>query len=404
MSSLSDIPGDASVNLTLEAMKAVQKETAAEISAEQEESLESLQQSEEELINPFAQKLDKREKALEAQRARISQLFGKEEELPESLLPVEQIRGSAEKFQGRNPELRQNVLVALREQIKPDATAEDILRIIKGYYPDAALADEALAFLLETTDGDLAKEVQAAKDQLNTESSREIAAGRNIASQARAAAEKGLGTAASLRDMYYDLTGNPRDSPSLFEELSTKYAFKDLQKVIGFLLHSLGADMKSKGPSIPRGMLHRLLTETRSLQAILGVYRFFRGRMALVDKLFAKEGLTKPPQMTFENLAKQFMVLAADRYPSAAKVLQQAVKLGIEEWILAKIIAFSQYRDAIRQVAINQIYKSLQHRDDLYLAILEALEDLEDELEDLAEKEEREKDEEEGEEEEDSSQ
>lgn len=382
------IPGsdDTSVNLTLQAMKAVQKEDLQELRAEQEESQDSLVQSEQELINPFAQKLEKKQKDLRASKSRIQKMT--ETGKAATILPVQRIKDSAEKFQNRNRELRDNVLIALRDQIKEGDSMEDILKKVKDFYPDPTLADEALEFLLETTDGELAKAVQAAKDQLNKEAGREILAGKNMGALARTAAEKGLGTPTSMRDLYRDITGNPRDSPTLFEELSKKYAFKDLQKVISFLLHSLGADMKAKGPSIPRAMLHTLLTETRSLQAILGVYRFFRSRMALVEKMLFKEGLVRPAQLTFESLAKQFMVLAADRYPSAGKVLQQAVKLGIEDWILAKIIAFSQYRDAVRQMAINQIYKSLQHRDDLYLAILEALEDLEDQLEDMQEKEE----------------
>jgi type III secretion protein W len=113
--------------------------------------------------------------------------------------------------------------------------------------------------------------------------------------------------------------------------------------------------------------------------------------MNLMHTLFDKEGLDFPEQLTFEMLAKHFMSLAAERYPSADKVLQRSVKLGIEDWILAKIIAFSQFRDAIREVAVHQIYKSIQHRDELLMAIIEALEDLEDELEDQEEKEEQEK-------------
>ncbi len=34
---------------------------------------------------------------------------------------------------------------------------------------------------------------------------------------------------------------------------------------------------------------------------------------------------------------------------------------------------------------MNQIYRSVQHRDELYMMIIEALEDLEDELEELEE-------------------
>src|SRR5262249_53146174 len=150
------------------------------------------------------------------------------------------------------------------------------------------------------------------------------------------------GTPTTLRDLYRDITATPRDSSTLFEELANRYAFKELKKVIDYLLHSLGADMKSKGPSIPRAFLQRLLTETRSLQAILGVYRFFKGRMNLMENLFDKEGLDWPSQLTFESIARQFMALTAERYPNAAKVLQMAVKLGIEKWLIAKIIVFSQ--------------------------------------------------------------
>lgn len=384
MSSTSEIPGgDSNVNLTLAAMKAVGKEEQLEMSEiQQDESEESLQDLEE-VVNPFAQKAEGKQKEIKAHKGRIQKMLAGEK-VETAILPIKQIKDTAEKFQGKNPELKSASLTSLRELIKPGDTKDDILKKLSEFYPDASLADEALDFLLETTDGELANEVKNAKDDLNAQKGREIAAGRNIGVQVREAAGKGLGTTTSLRDMYRDITGNPRDSPTLFEELSTKYAFKDLKKVIDFLLHSLGADMKSKGPSIPKGLLHRLFTETRSLQAILGVYRFFRVRMPLVEKLMTKEGIDIPAQLTFENMAKQFMTLAADRYPSALKVLQQAVKLGIEKWILAKIIAFSQFRDAVRQVAINQVYKSLQHRDELYLAILEALEDLEDQLEDLA--------------------
>lgn len=380
-------PGRAtqSVNVTLEAMKEVAQNTQLEISAEQQDSKTAFLDAQEEAVNPFAAKFATKQKDIKSSKARIKKAQGSEKT---RLLPIEKIKDSANEFQRRNPELRSNVLVLLRERIKPGDTKEDILRTLAEFYPDVSLADEVLEFLLATTEGELAETVQEAKAEFEEKNGRQITAGRNISAQARQASDKGLGTPTSLRDMYRDITGNPRDSTTLFEELSTQYAFKDLKKVIDFLLHSLGADMKAKGPSIPRGMLHRLLAETRSLQAILGVYRFFRGRMRLIEKMFQKDGMNMPTQLTFENIAKQFMSLAAERYPSSAKVLQLATKLGIEKWILAKIAVFSQMRDGVREVAINQVYKSLQHRDELYLAILEALEDLEDQLEELTEEEE----------------
>jgi type III secretion protein W len=391
-----------SVNITLEAMKEVAKEEMVELHAEQQESQAAFLNQQEEAVNPFAVRV-KTEKSLKSNKNRVNKNLAAGEKAYR-LLPIEHIKDSAGQFQRRNPELRADILTALRENIKPDDSVEDILRKVREFYPDVSLADEALEFLLETTEGELARKVQEARDTFNAEFGRDIVAGRNIGQQARQAAEKGLGTPTTMRDLYRDITANPRDSATLFEELSNRYAFKELKKVADFLLHSLGADLKSKGPSIPRGLLHRLLEETRSLQAILGVYRFFRTRMNLMGSLFEKEGMELPSQINFESMAKQFMALAAERYPTASKVLQLATKLGIEKWLIAKIIVLSQIRDAIREVAVNQIYKSIQHRDELYMAIIEALEDLEDELEDYTEKEEEEGgkkgEEEEGEEEE----
>lgn len=390
--------GTPAVDLTLQAMQLARADEMNELSAEQESAQESFQADLVEKAPSFV-KLQKHEKALKPSHARIQKMAQSPDK--QESTTSQHTKDVAGQYQKRNPELKAGVLILLRERVKPDDSKEEILKKLAEFYPDVTLADEAIEFLLETTDGELARKVKEAKEDINTQHGREIVAGRNISTQAREAAEKGLGSASSLRDLYRNITGTPRDSTTMFQELSQRYEFKDLKKVVDFLLHSLGADMKSKGPSIPHGQLHRLLTETRSLQAVLGVYRFFRGRMGLIDKLFTKEGITVPPQLNFETMAKQFMSLAGERYPTGDKVKQTAVRLGIEKWIMAKIIAFSQLRDAVREVAVNQVYRSLQHRDELYMAILEALEDLEDELEELLEREERERDDEEDEEEDD---
>ncbi len=88
-----------------------------------------------------------------------------------------------------------------------------------------------------------------------------------------------------------------------------------------------------------------------------------------------------PQQLTFENMANAFMELTADRYPSADKVLKLAKQLGIENSIELQIIIFGKFRDAVRQVSRDYIFRSVQHRDEVLHAIIEALEDLEDKLE-----------------------
>lgn len=94
-----------------------------------------------------------------------------------------------------------------------------------------------------------------------------------------------------------------------------------------------------------------------------------------------------PQQLTPESLAKAFMELSGDRYPTADKVLKLAKQLGIEHSVELQIIVFSKFRDDVRKVARDYIFRSVQHRDDVFNAIIEALEGLEDRLEVMEEQE-----------------
>ncbi len=96
--------------------------------------------------------------------------------------------------------------------------------------------------------------------------------------------------------------------------------------------------------------------------------------------------------VNFEVLTKLFFDIAEERYPSGEKIKQLAsdiinplVKDPLEN-IHLQIAVVNAMRDMVREVSPSQLYKSIQHRDDLYLAIIEALEDLEDELEEAEEK------------------
>ncbi len=372
-------------NVTLEAMRDVQQDTAKELGAERMTSKEGFMAQMQKTGNPFASKMSKGRKSAKARFAKVQKSMMATEKA-KRMMPLKQVRNTAQKYEQRNPELKGKMLMLLREYVKPDDSPEDILRKVQEFYDDVALADEALEFLEETSEGQTNVNMKLAKEDLNQTHGREVRAGRNMGAMAREAADSGLGEPTSLRDLYRDITGTPREANALFSELSDKWAYKELNKVIKFLMHSLGADLKSTGPSIPRGLLHRLMSEARTLQAILGVYKFFKGRMGLMGKQFAKFGLKMPGNLDFEKMAKEFMSFVGDRYPSSDKAMQSAGRLGIDKWIAAKIIALSQLRDAIREVAMGKIFKSLQHRDDCYMALIEALEDLEDELEELLER------------------
>lgn len=323
-------------------------------------------------------------KTLESRRKTTSKndKSDKSEGKQEKLLSITRVEQAADRAHKRNGELQVRSLILLRSQIKEGDTKERILEKVIDMYTDHALADEAFAFLLDTTEGDLKEQVRLAREELNTQFGREIKAGRNIATQTRTFAEKGLGTPTQLRAVYKEVTGNPRDPYALFEELSSHFSYEKMKHLIDFLLGSIGSDLKSKGPSIDRGELHRLLSEARKLQAILWVFHFFRSRMPLVRASFERRGI--PCGLTFEGLAKEFMKAIQEKYPSADKILHIGQILGLSEQLIEQIIIFTQMRDALRAVA-PRLFRSNQHRQDLLNAFMETLEDLDDALEENTE-------------------
>jgi hypothetical protein len=93
--------------------------------------------------------------------------------------------------------------------------------------------------------------------------------------------------------------------------------------------------------------------------------------------------------LNFEVLGKLFFDLADERYPSSEKVTQLVARLidpisaDPLENVVLKIAVLNAMRDMVKQVSPTLLYRSLQHRDELFGGIIEALEDLEDHLEEL---------------------
>ena len=375
------------------AAAAIAQEKLAEVEEEeigvQEETQDQLKMVFEETTNPLAAAFSAKQKDLKEQPIVLFKM--EKGEMLRKVLPERDVKEQAAKSEKRNPELRSQILILLLDKAKGCRDKEELLKLLEQFYPDPTLADEALDFLLATTLGDLKEIVKQAKEALNANRGREIQAGKNISEEVQRFVTLGLGAPSKLRDLYRDITGNPRDPIALFLELGDRFSYKEMRKVLAYLFHALGSDLKSQGPSILPGMLHALITEVRNLQAGLGVLNFFRNRMRLVAFLFGRNDIPMPPELNFEALSRQFVSLLQERYPSPDKVQQLAKKLGISE-TLAEIIIFSQMRDAVREVAMHQFYRSLQHRDEVYKSILECLEQLEEDLDEAAEKEYEEED------------
>jgi type III secretion protein W len=301
------------------------------------------------------------------------------EEEPE-VIAVEKLQETSEHYQRKNPELQARTLLSLRARISLRDSVEDILRKLRETYTDVSLADEALDFLIETSEIELRQLLQQAKAELIRLHEREIRAGRNMGAAARNFSAQGLGSPTALRDLYRNVTANPRDAYTLFQELSSIFSFERMKAVISFMLHSLGADVKAKGPSISREELHRFMTETRNMQAILGIFRYFASRMRLIASAFERKGLTLSSTLTFETLARALMRFLQEKYPSPDKALLLAQQLGISGDELAELIIYLQFRDAMRQIS-PRLFRDERHRQDLLMCFIETLEELEEKQE-----------------------
>ncbi|MGB7977772.1 MAG: HrpJ domain-containing protein [Chlamydiales bacterium] len=310
------------------------------------------------------------------------------EELSEQVVDIEKIDEASERYQRGNYELSAETLKILRSQVSKGDTPADVLKAVQAIYADAALADEALDFLAETSDAELLAATQEAKEKFNKDKGKEIRAGRNMGAQAREFAKEGLGSPTGLRDLYRDIILNPREPLKLFDELAEKFQYPTLKSAITFMLHSLGSDMKAKGPSIQRGELKRLLDETRSMQGILGVFRFFQSRMRLIQREFASYKLVIPSRLNFEIIARIFVKILAERFMNPDKIFQTAKLLGISEELAAQMIIYSQMRDAIKQIA-PKYFRDPRHRDEILKAFIDTIDKIEDEMEKEDEEEEK---------------
>jgi type III secretion protein W len=201
----------------------------------QEESSEGFQSwIDEGAFNPVM--MSRRFDSLETKRKRTAkeEETEKTEQKDEGILEVQRVEQVSDEFSRKNPEFQTRSLLLLRSRISKRDTKEEILHKVLEMYPDYSLADDALDFLLQTTDGSLAQEVHLAKEELNAMYGREVKAGKNIAEQAREFSKQGLGSPTGLRNLYREVTGNPRDSNTLFNELSSQFNFDKMKTVIDF--------------------------------------------------------------------------------------------------------------------------------------------------------------------------
>lgn len=195
----------------------------------------------------------------------------------------EAIKDAANQLNQSKPQMKPATLIRLRSKIKSGDTKEDILRQVLVEFPDPADADDALQFLLDTTppDSELRAAIQDAKNDHDAAHSKEIKATREEAS---VAAESGTGISFKTWEDIKKFMADQPDILALFTMLEQNAGnFKEQKVIIAKLLHQLGEVSKAKGQGIEHGELDTNMKQIRFLQTHLGLFTFFRGRMALMQ-------------------------------------------------------------------------------------------------------------------------
>ncbi len=300
------------------------------------------------------------------------------------ILAIELAEEEARRFNQENPEMERSVLMALFNGLKAGQTKDDIIKMVRSFYKDHFLADEALGFLIATTTGSLKEEVQKARDEIMQQHGKEIAAGRNIAVASREFAEKStLGSPKELRSIYYQVIDQPDTALNTFKKMTAKFPYEKMEEAIKFLYHSLGEDLKVRYNSKDDApLLQKLIDDIQNLQAISWVFLYFKENMKAINNAFDRARIEMPKSLTFQSLAHAYASLLELRINAINSniVSGMAPKLGIMGNPEAQIIVFTVMRNATRQTSM-ELYKDENFRNRIQEAINNAISKLDEIIE-----------------------
>lgn len=275
--------------------------------AQQEASTEDLQTEQSENTMGVTAKSKKPEapektKTDKVQRAQESVLVRKEE--ADSLADGFTKRDGNKQYHLDRDQLSR-LAQSLGKEITDKTDEEEIIRLIQdnlvvaGQTPDVAQVDKTFDFLLEVAQikmnatknpaekkvfQDLFNKISAAKTRHFTANQKDIETAQKIIDVADVIAEQ-TGrempeTLGRLRDIVY----NPQDLSTKFNYYKSKgFTIREMKQEIDAVLHFVGARIKQQ--DVERGEMSRLIDETRTLQAILHIFRYFKKAHALSQRL-----------------------------------------------------------------------------------------------------------------------
>jgi len=428
----------ADIKATIEAEKTLDKALTQNKTVASKESL--MQETEENsamgMTLRISKRLERSEKPVKtekAQRADESVLVRKDESdgFADSFA---QRDGNRQYHMDKN--LLSELAQELGEAINENTSLDEMLKLMQeklGHFdpltkallpPDVAEIDKAFEFLLEFTQfkmnrttGDtkeklklIMQHLKEGKEKHFKSNEAAIKTAQNIIGVADGViSETGKSTKEVLTQMR-DMINNPLDVQGKRKHYEQNGGYEAMINDAKGFYHVIGENLKRvkisstesidlpKLPSLENAELLRLNDETRTLQAATRVPMHCKASTRTVEgylRRHAHFSIGKElfrAHINFESLSKLFFDIVEERYPSAERIIQLTSRLvdllhqEEEERLSTEISVLGVIRDMIKQVNPNKIYRSTQHRDDLYLAIIESLEDLEDQEEELLER------------------
>lgn len=204
----------------------------------------------------------------------------------------ETTRDQARKFQEGHPEHSERSLSDLRDSLDPDDGYDDILAKVKSFYGNrtASEMDDALEFLLISTQGENLEKlhvlIQNVKDDFTKENGTEISKRREVTKLAREAADKGHGSAQNLNTLFNNMVAEQADATTLAKQLRKEYKYNQIVELFRFIDTSIGNDLTKA--NIEHSYLGALCNQSRTIGAVLNIYKGFHQSMSLVQSEYER--------------------------------------------------------------------------------------------------------------------
>lgn len=343
-----------------------------EASAEQEASEIGLAQNPD-FTNPAAAtRIRKRESTFKSLSTRRKTTTTTKEKTVKSIEERQKHDDLSQQYQEENPELDDEILNKLKNEVNENSTPEEILSLVENLFTDPVLAFSSLEFLSASTKHPkLQQVIQQAKESYQEKHSQAIIGGRNILFASQEFGNQLKIPPSSLRALYLKVTTSIISSNELFSILSSQYTYEEQKTVSSFLLQGMSSDLKSEGPSIDPAKLQVLMNETKSLQAVLNLYSFFQESMPRLSLMMKSDNVSLPKEISYEILTKTFQSIIMDKFPTSTKIQRLVQEIsGGDPDIMSNIL--NLFYQALNQTS-PRLFSSADHRQQIGLTIANTL-------------------------------